>query len=206
MIVLGDAGINSQDKADAHRFQLTYKSHFLFHDVDVLDVVDDGMGHAECSHYGDDVEAGGGVYVPVAHVVADGVAQVTALLPVNGLFGGGEFGVAAGLDFYEYDDLALLGDDVDVAVTRVPVAFQDDVALVAKIFYGHLLAPRASLRVLRNIVVTSLLAALALQQLFTLLISASYPSFLVGHVGQQPFQCQQNLCGLLDASFLYTCL
>ena len=74
------------------------------------------MGHAESAHHGDDVEAGGGVYVPVAHVVADGVAQVTALLPVNGLFGGGEFGVAAGLDFYEYDDLALLGDDVDVAV------------------------------------------------------------------------------------------
>ena len=49
-------------------------------------------------------------------VVADGLLQVLQLVVVDGLLGFAIKAVAAGLHFYEHDDVSVLGDDVEITL------------------------------------------------------------------------------------------
>ena len=96
---------------------------------EILNVGDFGCTTAHFSHDGNHIEAPGSVDFTVMKVMVDGKAQILPLLVVDCLQRVGEVPVPSRLNLHKDDTLILLGNNVDVAVLRVPVTLQYDVTL-----------------------------------------------------------------------------
>ncbi len=90
---------------------------------------------ARHSHNADDIETPGTLQMPVADVVVDGSQQVVLLLVVYCLLRTDEILAAACLHLNKDDASVLLCDDVNITMTGMPVALQDDIAFLTQVGY-----------------------------------------------------------------------
>ena len=90
----------------------------------------------------DDVETNG-VGAVCLNVVVDGRLKTHPLLVVDSLFRVSEQPIAAGLDFHDNQRVILLGYDVKVVMARLPVAFQNLIAVILQLFGGQSFSPLA---------------------------------------------------------------
>ena len=95
------------------------------------------------SHHGDDVKAYTESDAHPLHIGVGGENKVAHLAPVNGFLRFGQVRAVTGLHLYDSKGLPILCDgcDVEVAPTCAPVAVQDAVTFLLKVFGGFLLAP-----------------------------------------------------------------
>ena len=154
-----------------------------------------GIHAAHGTNDGDDVEAPRAVRGVVFQVMVDGLPEVASLLKVDGLEWVGEIAVVASLHFYEDEGVAVLGNDVDVAVAGTPVTVQDDIPLFAKVGRGELFAPVARLQVLGAVGRRSVSAVVPPDECLASVEGYFHPSFFVGHIGQHPLQGEEDLFG-----------
>ena len=85
-----------------------------------------------CAHHCDDIQTEFAVDTSGLDIVIDGLTQILKFLIVDSLFRFCEHAVTAGFYFHEHHDIFLHGNDVDIAMTRLPVAFDDIIALAQK--------------------------------------------------------------------------
>ena len=78
---------------------------------------------------GDDIKAPGLFYLPIVEIMIDSSDEVTLLLPIDSLQGTEDFIRTACLYLYEHQPLAVLCNNVDVAMTRMPITFQNNISL-----------------------------------------------------------------------------
>lgn len=103
-------------------------------------------------HDGNDIEAATHVDLAILDIVIHGQPQVLQLLVIDGKLRISQPVATTGLHLYKNKAITVLGNDIDVTMTGMPIALQNDVTFLSQINYCHLFAPNAYLQMMRAFV------------------------------------------------------
>lgn len=95
-----------------------------------------------CAHHCYDVKTEITIDAPGLDKVVNSQPQVLQLPIVNGFLWFSEHTVATGLDLHKDERLTIQGDDVEIAMPRLPVALHNDIVLPFQESRSQFLAPR----------------------------------------------------------------
>ena len=161
---------------------------------------------SQLTHNRNNVETAGVINLSILDVVIHSKPQMMPLFGIYSLQRVTEVPVAASLYFYKDYGFAVLCNNVDVAVNRMPVTLQNDVALLSQIGSSKFLTPDTQLEMLWSFGRLFLAFLILADQRLTLLESASYPSFLVGNAGKHSLKGHEYLFRLVSLPFFNTFL
>ena len=100
---------------------------------------------SRCTHYSDDIQAEFAVDTSGLDIVVDGLTQVLKFLIIDSIFWFSEHAVTAGFHLDKNQYIVICCDDIKIPMSRLPVAFQDGIALMLKIFSCQFLTPHSKL-------------------------------------------------------------
>ena len=96
---------------------------------------------ADSAYDADDIDTDRGFRVVRLYIVVNGRLKAEALFVVDGLFRISKQSVAPSLYFYDDEGLLIPGDNVEVVMSRLPVALQNLIALFFQELGCEILAP-----------------------------------------------------------------
>ena len=133
--------------------------------------------------------------VPIFQVMLYGVTQIVTLMIVDGIRRFTIITTTACLHFHENGGFTILCNDIDVTVLGMPVTFENDITLLTQESGSQILAPDASLQMLRPFIHEILTHIAFSNQILAFLKSIFYPAVFVGDSWHQTIKGNEKpLC------------
>lgn len=120
------------------------------HDVEVLDMRNIGHFAPHRTYNRNHIETVGIIDLMIFDIVIDRFAQVVTFLSIDRLNGIAKITVAACLHLYKHNRVAILRNDINVAMHGVPVASQNHKSLLSQIAGRQFFTPDTHLQMFRQ--------------------------------------------------------